>query len=193
MKNSSELKKLIDRPFELLLEMERRAQAAASGSTEQSAADEEYVGIGFRLGDEQFLAPRDEIREVLTVPSSVARVPGAKQWLRGLVNIRGQLLPLIDINHFFGGGIAANSRRARVLSVNHRDVPAGLLVDEVLGFRRFLENQRNQETPKTIIRCDRFLRGSFEQGDEIWPVLSLKSLVESDEFLNAADSGPVTS
>ncbi len=193
MKNSSELKKLIDRPFELLLEMERRAQAAASGSTEQSAADEEYVGIGFRLGDEQFLAPRDEIREVLTVPSSVARVPGAKHWLRGLVNIRGQLLPLIDINHFFGGGIAANSRRARVLSVNHRDVPAGLLVDEVLGFRRFLENQRNQETPKTIIRCDRFLRGSFEQGDEIWPVLSLKSLVESDEFLNAADSGPVTS
>ena len=193
MKNSSELKKLIDRPFELLLEMERRAQAAASGSTEQSAADEEYVGIGFRLGDEQFLAPRDEIREVLTVPSSVARVPGAKHWLRGLVNIRGQLLPLIDINHFFGGGIAANSRRARVLSVNHRDVPAGLLVDEVLGFRRFLENQRNQETPKTVIRCDRFLRGSFEQGDEIWPVLSLKSLVESDEFLNAADSGPVTS
>ena len=193
MKNSSELKKLIDRPFELLLEMERRAQAAASGSTEQSAEDEEYVGIGFRLGDEQFLAPRDEIREVLTVPSSVARVPGAKHWLRGLVNIRGQLLPLIDINHFFGGGIAANSRRARVLSVNHRDVPAGLLVDEVLGFRRFSENQRNQETPKTVIRCDRFLRGSFEQGDEIWPVLSLKSLVESDEFLNAADTGPVTS
>ncbi len=193
MKNSSELKKLIDRPFELLLEMERRAQAAASGSTEQSAADEEYVGIGFRLGDEQFLAPRDEIREVLTVPSSVARVPGAKHWLRGLVNIRGQLLPLIDINHFFGGGIAANSRRARVLSVNHRDVPAGLLVDEVLGFRRFSESQRNQETPKMVIRCDRFLRGSFEQGDEIWPVLSLKSLVESDEFLNAADSGPVTS
>jgi twitching motility protein PilI len=94
------------------------------------------------------------------------------------------------MSHFFGGGVAANSRHARVLSVNHRDVPAGLLVDEVLGFRRFPESQRNQETPKTVIRCDRFLRGSFAQGDEIWPVLSLKSLVESDEFLNAADTTP---
>ncbi|MCZ6687605.1 MAG: chemotaxis protein CheW [Gammaproteobacteria bacterium] len=193
MKKLSGLKKLTDRPFELLLEMERRARAAVSGSPQRSAEDKEYVGIGFRLGDEQFLVARDEIREVLTLPSGVARVPGAKNWLRGLVNIRGQLLPLIDINHFFGGGIAANSRRARVLSVNHRDVPAGLLVDEVLGFRRFPESQRNRETPKTVIRCDRFLRGSFEQGGELWPVLSLKSLVESDEFLNAADIGPVTS
>lgn len=193
MKNSSDLKKLTERPFELLLEMEKRARDAAAGSQEQSADDKEYVGIGFRLGDEQFLVPRGEVREVLTVPSGVARVPGAKHWLRGLVNIRGQLLPLIDINHFFGGGIAANSRRARVLSVNHRDVPAGLLVDEVLGFRRFPESQRNSETPKTVIRCDRFLRGSFEQGDEIWPVLSLKSIVESDEFLNVADTGPPTS
>jgi twitching motility protein PilI len=59
--------------------------------------------------------------------------------------------------------------------------------------RRFPESQRNQETPKTVIRCDRFLRGSFAQGDEIWPVLSLKSLVESDEFLNAADTTPTAS
>ncbi len=193
MKESSKLQKLTDRPFELLLEMERRAIAAASGSPQETSEDKEYVGIGFRLGDEQFLAPRNDIREVLTMPSGVARVPGAKHWLRGLVNIRGQLLPLIDINQFFGGGIAANSRRTRILSVNHRDVPAGLLVDEVLGFRRFPESQRNRETPKTVIRCDRFLKGSFEQGGEIWPVLSLQSLVESDEFLNAADTGPVTS
>ena len=193
MTNSSDLKRLTAKPFELLLEMERRARSAVTDNPQRSADDTEHVGIGFRLGDEQFLVSREEVREVLTVPTGVARVPGAKHWLRGLANIRGQLLPLIDMSHFFGGGVAANSRHARILSVNHRDVPAGLLVDEVLGFRRFPENQRNQETPKTVIRCDRFLRGSFAQGDEIWPVLSLKSLVESDEFLNAADTTPTAS
>ncbi len=193
MKNSSDLKRLTDKPFELLLEMEKRARSAVSDSPQESGEDTEHVGIGFRLGEEQFLVSREEVREVLTVPTGVARVPGAKHWLRGLANIRGQLLPLIDMSHFFGGGVAANSRHARVLSVNHRDVPAGLLVDEVLGFRRFPESQRNQETPKTVIRCDRFLRGSFAQGDEVWPVLSLKSLVESDEFLNAADTTPANS
>jgi len=193
MKNSSDLKRLTAKPFELLLEMERRARSAVADNPQASAEDTEHVGIGFRLGDEQFLVSREEVREVLTVPTGVARVPGAKHWLRGLANIRGQLLPLIDMSHFFGGGVAANSRHARILSVNHRDVPAGLLVDEVLGFRRFPESQRNQETPKTVIRCDRFLRGSFVQGDEVWPVLSLKSLVESDEFLNAADTTPKAS
>jgi len=193
MKNSSDLKRLIAKPFELLLEMERRARSAVADNPQGSAEDTEHVGIGFRLGDEQFLVSREEVREVLTVPTGVARVPGAKHWLRGLANIRGQLLPLIDMSNFFGGGVAANSRHARILSVNHRDVPAGLLVDEVLGFRRFPESQRNQETPKTVIRCDRFLRGSFAQGDEIWPVLSLKSLVESNEFLNAADTTPTAS
>jgi twitching motility protein PilI len=193
MTNSSDLKRLTAKPFDLLLEMERRARSAVADNPQRSADDTELVGIGFRLGDEQFLVSREEVREVLTVPTGVARVPGAKHWLRGLANIRGQLLPLIDMSHFFGGGVAANSRRARILSVNHRDVPAGLLVDEVLGFRRFPESQRNQETPKTVIRCDRFLRGSFAQGDEIWPVLSLKSLVESDEFLNAADTTPTAS
>jgi len=190
MKNSADLKQLTDQPFKLLLEMERRARSAVADSPQQSGEDTELVGIGFRLGDEQFLVSREEVREVLTVPTGVARVPGAKRWLRGLANIRGQLLPLIDMSCFFGGGVAANSRHARVLSVNHRDVPAGLLVDEVLGFRRFPESQRNQETPKTVLRCERFLRGSFAQGNEIWPVLSLKSLVESDEFLNAADTTP---
>jgi len=193
MKNSSDLKRLTAEPFELLLEMERRARSAVADNPPRSAEDTEHVGIGFRLGDEQFLVSREEVREVLTVPTGVARVPGAKHWLRGLANIRGQLLPLIDMSHFFGGGVAANSRHARILSVNHRDVPAGLLVDEVLGFRRFPESQRNQETPKTVIRCDRFLRGSFAQGDEVWPVLSLKSLVESNEFLNAADTTPKAS
>jgi twitching motility protein PilI len=193
MSKSTDLSTLINRPFELLQEMERRALSSAAGGGNVDQQHAEYVGIGFRLGDEQFLVPRDEIREVLTVPTDIARVPGAKRWLRGLANIRGQLLPLVDINHFFGGGIAANSRLARVLSVNHRDVPVGLLVDEVLGFRRFPENQRRKEVPRTVIRCDRYLQGSFEQGGEVWPVLSLQSLIDSDEFLNAADSGAAAS
>jgi len=168
--------------------MEKRAKSAAAGSQDFSDDDPEYVAIGFRLGEEKFLVARGEVREVMTVPTGIARVPGAKSWLRGLANIRGQLLPLIDINHFFGGGTAANSRHARVLSVNHRDVPAGLLVDEVLGFRRFPESHRKKNTPKTVIRCDRYLNGSFEEGGETWPILNLKGLVESDEFLNAADN-----
>ncbi len=55
--------------------------------------------------------------------------------------------------------------------VNHREIPAGLLVDEVLGFRRFAENEFSADVPPTIVRCGRYLAGSFRRGHEQWPVL----------------------
>ena len=42
--------------------------------------------------------------------------------------------------------------------VNHRDVPAGLLVDEVLGFRRFTDGEFSGNAPPTIVRCERYHR-----------------------------------
>ena len=70
--------------------------------------------------------------------------------------------------------------------VNHRDVPAGLLVDEVLGFRRFTDGEFSGNAPPTIVRCERFIAGAFRRGPEAWPVLSLRMLVENPGFLDAA-------
>jgi twitching motility protein PilI len=65
-------------------------------------------------------------------------------------------------------------------------VPAGLVVDEVLGFRRFMDHEFANEADETIVRCDRFLGGTFQRGDESWPVFNLFDLVESNMFLQAA-------
>ena len=131
--------------------------------------------------------PRDDLtREVLGVPSPLTRVPGAKPWLRGLANVRGQLLPVLDLRQFLGSGITPATRNTRVLVVNHREIPAGLMVDEVLGFRRFPESEFTGDVPPTVVRCERYLAGAFRRGDEHWPVLSLRTLVESPSFQDAA-------
>ena len=61
----------------------------------------------------------------LSVPNSITRVPGAKGWVRGLANVRGQLLPIIDMKQFIGSGVAVLSRNTRIVVVNHREIPAG--------------------------------------------------------------------
>ena len=73
-----------------------------------------------------------------------------------------------------------------MISVNHRDVPAGLVVDEVLGFRRFLDNEYAAEWPETVVRCDRFIRGAYRRGQDVWPIFGLYELLESSSFLQAA-------
>ena len=138
------------------------------------------------MAGEIFLVAREETREVLGYPAAVTRLPGAKPWVKGLANVRGQLLPMLDLRQFLGSGMTHLGRNTRVIVVNHREVPAGLIVDEVLGFRRFAEREFTVDPPPTVIRCDSYLAGAFRRGGEVWPVLSMKVLVESPSFLQAA-------
>ena len=76
MNAAAELSGLVEQPFELLAELERRSRAAVAGQA-AGPLSEEWVGIGFRVGDEQFVAHRGEVREVLMLPDVMTRVPGA--------------------------------------------------------------------------------------------------------------------
>jgi twitching motility protein PilI len=185
MSDSPDLKALVEQPFDLLKELESRSRAAVTGKG-AGALPAEWVGIGFRIGQEQFVANRSQVREVLMLPEAMTRVPGAKRWILGIANLRGHLLPLIDVKMMFGSGRTSLRRVTRVISVNHREIPAGLVVDEVLGFRRFMDNEFTESWPQTAIRCDRFLSGAYQRGQDIWPIFGLYDLIESNTYLQAA-------
>ena len=184
--SGTDLRALRDRPFDLLRELERRSKAAIAGAQGENVDVEEWVGIGFRLADEQFIVARNDIREVLMVPAQIARVPGTKNWIRGLANVRGHLLPIIDLKSFLGAGRVAGLRDARVLVIKGAELSAGLVVDEVFGFRRFLDTERSDKAPQTLVGCDRFLAGMYERGLENWPVFSIERLERSEDFQSAA-------
>ncbi|HET7204524.1 MAG TPA: chemotaxis protein CheW [Steroidobacteraceae bacterium] len=188
MQGATGLRSLRERPYELLREIDRRARAAAQGQPEAVASGPEWVGIAFRLGGEAFLLAREETREVLSYPPTITRVPGARSWIRGLSNVRGQLLPVVDLRAFLGAGATSMTRTSRVLVANHREIPAGLVVDEVMGFRRFFEGEFSADLPPTLLRCERYLAGAFKRGTEVWPVFSIKTLLESQQFMQAAAS-----
>jgi len=185
MAGSADLAALVGQPFELLRAMEQQSRAAHTGQG-VGAMPAEWVGVGFRIGEEQFVAARDQVREVLMLPDATTRVPGANRWLLGIANLRGHLLPLVDLKLLLGSGRTTLRRTTRVISVNHREIPAGLVVDEVLGFRRFMDHEFAQEAPETIVRCERFLGGTFQRGEDAWPVFDLFELVESNLFLQAS-------
>jgi twitching motility protein PilI len=181
------LQALAARPYELLVELERRAKAAIAARQGEDVATDEWVGIGFRLGTEHFVAGRGEVREVLPIPEQITRIPGAKPWLRGIANVRGQLLTVADVRSFLGAGRAQLDRHARILLVASREVPTALIVDEVSGFRRFREADYSEQPPATMIRCENYLKGVFRRGTEVWPRFSLPALLEDEQFLNAGE------
>src|ERR1700738_5473356 len=108
-----QLKSLRDRPFELLAERERRGRAGSAQVNPEATAGREWVGVALRMAGDLYLVAREETREVLGVPASTTRVPGAKAWIKGLANVRGQLLPIIDLRQFLGSGVAPPARKTR--------------------------------------------------------------------------------
>jgi twitching motility protein PilI len=181
------LRSLRENPFDLLQELERRGKAALAGAAGDDINVEEWVGIAFRLEDEQFVVARDDIREIMLVPSVITRVPGAKPWMRGLANVRGHLLPIVDLKKFLGAGAKSGARESRVLVVQSSEMPVGIIADEVFGFRRFLEQEFTSKTPQTVTRCERYLDGAYKRGDEIWPVFNMDLILNSEEFQSAAE------
>jgi twitching motility protein PilI len=96
------------------------------------------------------------------------------------------LLTIIDLKLFMGAGPKFGGRESRVLVINSIEPPVGIIVDEVFGFRRFLDREHQSEAPETMIRCERFLAGAYERGDECWPVFCMRRLLDSEEFHQAA-------
>lgn len=182
------LTELHDRPYELLLALEERARAAAvRREGEHAERGGEWIGVGFRLGTDHFVTDRVDVKEVLSMPDFMTRVPGAKSWLRGIANVRGQLITIVDLKAFLGGGISMPDRRSRVLVASSRDVPTGLLVDEVLGFRRFNASDYRRDAVTPMIRCESYIEGSYRRGAEAWPYFRLPKLLADEQFLSAAD------
>lgn len=188
MADATPLQKWSGQPFELLQELDRRCRQAAAGRQQEVAleSEEEWVGVGFLMGGQPFLVARDEVREVLPCPT-LARVPGARSWLKGLGNVRGQLLSVVDLHELAGGAGTPQERSTRVLVVQHPEIPAGLLVDEVRGFRRFQPGEAVDESPELHPDFQPFVRGGFRRGEDYWAVLSVRDLVESQLFLQAAE------
>ena len=179
------LKEFTSDPFALLLEIERRAKEAIASRQGDSGSVEEWIGVAFRLSAERFVTARADVREVLPVPDQITRIPGAKPWMRGIANVRGQLLTIVDLKAFLGAGSMQADRKARMLVLASREVPTAIIVDEVLGFRRFDVREFSQSPPQTEIRCEQYVGGSYASEGEDYPLFNLWRLLEDASFLNA--------
>ncbi len=181
-KETHRLPELASDPFAALVEIDRRARLVAGAVQRVGEGGADWIGLGFRIGEQQLVVARDEVREVLACPP-LTRVPGARRWLRGLGNVRGTLLPVTDLRALFGDGLVdIKSRNARVLALNHPEDPSGFAVDEVLGFRQFETSQKLDDEPEVNPLMQEMITGVFNQGGQVWPVFSLYRLLESEIF-----------
>jgi len=172
-------------PLEWLSQLERLCLDHAHSLPQREQTDDDWIGIGFRLGSLNLVAPLGEVSEILT-PPGLSRVPQTRPWVCGIANVRGNLMPIMDLQGYLYDRPAVLNRHSRVLVVNHNGVYSGLVVDAVLGLRHFQLEHRVNELPGEDSCIHEYMEHGFRIGDEHWGVFSMYELAESPQFLMAA-------
>src|SRR6202012_284469 len=85
----------------------------------------------FRLGEEEFGLPIGAVEEVARVPDKIARVPNTPKFLEGVVNLRGEVVPVVDQRKRFNMSPLAEKASRRLVVVRTDRHIAGLIVDGV--------------------------------------------------------------
>lgn len=173
-------------PFAVLTDIAQRSRSLAAGLPEQQEAVELWNGIGFVLAGERYVAPMGEVTEILHVPR-FTHIPGVRPFLMGAANVRGRLLPLVDLAGFFDVPRSSRSmRERRVLVIEEGDVFSGLVVDTVLGMQYFATDSFKAAPEGVPDSIRPFVTGGYERNEEVWKVFSAADLVEDERFLDVA-------
>jgi twitching motility protein PilI len=171
--------------FTKLLEYERRSGRFTPGSQSGGGPAEEWSGVTFSLGGSRLACNIDRVSEILPCPQATP-VPGAKPWIIGLANVRGELLTVIDLARFLTGVRSPISANSRLLAASLNRAPIGLLIDEVYGQRHFLDIDAVAADLPEDSPLRSVVGKQYSLGSETWHELDLDRLFNMTEFLNGS-------
>ena len=172
-------------PFDLLLDLESRTLKASAGLPTLDQVEGEWVGVGFRVGNSKLIAAMSDVKEILDLPQCTA-VPGVKSWVVGVANVRGSLLPIMDMKGYLLGEDIKQRQKARVIVINYKGFNTGLVVEEIYGMRHFRESDATSDIPEVHESITPYIERAFKQENEHWPVIDFNEMTQDERFAQAS-------
>lgn len=164
--------------------LQARARILARARDPENATEGFLELLEFRLASERYAVEMTHVQEVQPL-RDLTPLPGVPTFFPGIVNVRGRILPVLDLKKFFDLPEQGLTDLHRIILVQRFDVEIGLLADTIVGIRSLAPN-RLQASLSTLtgIRAD-FLKGV---SDERLVVLDLDRIL-SDPKIIVHDGG----
>ena len=147
--------------------------------------EENHQYLTFKLDDEVFALGIDKVREVLDY-TSVTKVPQTPDFMRGVINLRGSVVPVVDMRLKFGMAKTEKTVNTCIIIVEinleGETTVLGALADSVQEVLD-LEPQQIEPAPKigTKLRTD-FIRGMGKRGDQFIIILDIDKVFSGEEL-----------
>jgi len=171
--------------FARLCDFERRSLDHDVGEAARQQQISNWDGVVFRLGDHYLTCRIDEVEEIIAFPPFTP-IPGSKDWLLGLANVRGNLAPVADLGWFLLDSRTPVTSRTRLIITRMQGRLAGFVVDEVFGQRHFHTDDLRDEIDWNDTPLSGLVAQQFETSERKWGVLRLDQLQRNQAFINGA-------
>jgi len=159
---------------------ERRAsllqQAAAAAEAHEAREEPGIHLLLFTLGGESYAFPLERVREVVK-PGPITPVPSVPEHILGVMNLRGEILPVLDPKRLLSGAGGTPTPQRRIIVVKAPGMSVGLLAD---GVEDAIEVKGSMEPPIATLpeRQARYLQGQVNHEGLLVGVLDVDTLLE---------------
>ena len=155
---------------------------------EVESLGEEHINLVFTLGRENFGVDVNIVREIVRVPSFITRVPNAPMYIRGVMNLRGTIVPVFDTQLKIGMAGAPLTDEARIVVIAINDVTFGLIVNSVREVLTIYDAQLEVATKLSSAIDRRYVLWVAKPADDrLILLLDVSSLFELDQILEDSE------
>lgn len=137
--------------------------------------------IVFRIEDEEYVLPIDNVGSIEKV-ESITRVPRTVDFVKGVINLRGVITPVIDLKQRFKQTPIEITEQSRIIIVHIDDIVVGFLVDEannVIDVNASLI----EETPEVIESQNmEYISGVINLNNRLLVMLDIEKILEEQTF-----------
>jgi purine-binding chemotaxis protein CheW len=156
-----------------------KQQQKQQGFTNQEKVEKDIVQlVGFIVGEEEFAVPILSIQEIIK-PIEWTRVPFTPEYVLGVFNLRGNVLPLIDLRKKFHAPDAEFDENTRFIVIKVENELAGFVIDRLTEALR-IEESSILPAPDTGMDKDMMIEGIGRKDDRIISILRIKSLLKPE-------------
>lgn len=161
------------------------AQQRRTATGEEGTAQHDRTLLVFDLAGEYCGLDVNLVREIVHVPPRVTRVPNAPPYVRGVINLRGTVIPVLDCIAKMNGGCTEDTNESRIVVAEFESIQFGVIVDGVREVRSVPESLiESGEHAKTGAIGDDYVLGVAKMEDgRLIVLLDLALLFEIDELL----------
>lgn len=135
--------------------------------------------VVFGLADELYGLDIFDVREVIK-DAPITKIPNAPEFVEGVVNLRGKIIPVIDLKKRFGIGRGEKSKDTRIIIVDISRKEAGLIVDSVDEVITVDDNSIEPAPPVTTINAA-FIEGLAKKEDKLIILIKLNLLLDAEK------------